>query len=130
MKKTLALLMNGFESSSTKTPEFKSFCRVFKSEFTKELQSIGATDIVFSYGHFYISGFFTIGGEKWYFSLSDVRDMDDCLKHNPDSCICKLMYREVKDYKDYTGGQNRYVRIETDMSSKMCWYFKMIEKYM
>lgn len=128
MKKSLALLMKGFESSSSKTPEFKSFCRVFKSEFTKELQSIGATDIVFTFGHFYISGFFTIGKEnqKWYFSLSDVRGMDYSLINYPDSCQSKLMYREVKDYKDYTGGVNRYAKIEFDMSAKMCWYFKII----
>lgn len=126
MKKSIALLMKGFESSSTKTPEFKSFCRTFKSEFTKELQSIGATDIVFTFGHFYISGFFTIGEQKWYFSLSDVRGMDYSLIKYPDSCQSKLMYREVKDYKDYTGKQNRYAKIETGMAEEMCWYFKII----
>ena len=38
MKKTLALLQQGFESSSQKTPEFIAFCRVFKSEFSKVLK--------------------------------------------------------------------------------------------
>jgi hypothetical protein len=128
MKKTLALLMKGFESSSTKTPEFKSFCSVFKKEFTCELESIGAVDIVFTFGHFYISGFFTIGksNQKWYFSLSDIRGLDYSLVHYPDSCQSKLMYREVKDYKDYTGKQNRYAKIETGMAEEMCWSFKLV----
>jgi len=39
------------------------FYRTFKSEFRKELKSIGATNIVFSRGHFYVSGFFTLNGQ-------------------------------------------------------------------
>ena len=116
--------MNGFESSSTKTPEFKSFCKVFKNEFTKELLGIGATDIVFNFGHFYISGFFTIGEQKYYFLLPDVRGMQYSLKYHPDLHMAKLLYRCVEDYKDYVGGQNRYAKIEPDMSAKMCWSFK------
>ena len=125
MKNTMSLLLNGFESSSTTTPEFKKFYNVFKKEFTEELKTIGAKDIVFSRGHFYISGFFTTGdGEMFYFSLPDVRGMEYSLRLNPNSCMNKLMYRTVKDYKDYTGGQNRYAKIEFGMIDKMCWYFK------
>ena len=126
MKKSIELLISGFESSCSKTPEFKSFCRVFKSEFTKELQSIGATDIVFTFGHFYISGFFATNEQKWYFSLSDVRGMNYSITHYPESYMSKLMYRTVKDYKDYTGGQNRYIKIKTGMAEEMCWSFKLV----
>jgi len=126
MKQTVKLLEQGFEGSSSETPEFKAFSRIFKKEFTTELKSIGATDIVFSVGHFYISGFFTIKGQAWYFSIPDVRGMDYCLANNPDSCMCKLLYREAKDYKDYTGGVNRYAKIRFDMAADMCWYFKTI----
>jgi len=126
MKKTLSLLLQGFESSSSKTPEFIAFCNVFKSEFTKELKSIDAKDIVFSIGHFYISGFFTIDKQAWYFSLPDVRQMDYVLKNNPNSCWSQLLYRTAKDYKDYRGGNNRYVKIETGMANEMCWSFKVI----
>jgi hypothetical protein len=126
MKETVKLLEAGFESSSEKTPEFKAFVKVFKKEFTSELKSIGATDIVFSVGHFYISGFFTIGTQAWYFSLPDVRGMSYGLFRDPDSCMNKLLYREAKDYKDYTGGVNRYAKIRFDMSADMCWYFKTI----
>jgi hypothetical protein len=114
MKKTVGLLKAGFESSSGKTPEFMHFTRVFKKEFTSELKSIGATDINFSVGHFYVSGFFTVHGQAYYFSLSDVR-------WGPS----QLLYRTARDYKDYTGGTNRYAEIKFDMAADMCWYFKI-----
>ena len=127
MKQTLKLLLRGFQSSSGTTPEFLEFVRTFKKEFTKELLSIGATDIQIGKGHFYVSGFFTLDSQAWYFSLSDVRGMDYLLKNNSDSCMSKLLYRTAKDYQDYTGGYNRYAKIETGMAEKMCWSFKLIE---
>jgi hypothetical protein len=118
------LLKHGFESSSGTTPEFMNFVRTFRSEFTKELKSIGATDIQIGKGHFYVSGFFTVDGQAWYFSLSDVRGMEYCLNQ---SCMGKLLYRTAKNYKDFTGGQNRYAKIETGMAENMCWSFKVVE---
>ena len=126
MKKTLELLKQGFESSSGKTPEFMEFTKVFKKEFTKELKSINAIDIIFSIGHFDISGFFTIDKQAWYFSIPDVRDMDYGLEIYPNSCMNQLLYRTAKDYKDYTGGYNRYAKITTGMAENMCWSFKII----
>jgi ribosomal protein L17 len=119
MEKSLRMLKAGFESSSSTTPEFKIFFSTFKREFTKELQRLNATNIEFSRGHFYISGFFTIGIQAWYFSLSDVRNMYYGFKHNPDSCMNKLLYRTANSYKDYTGGYNRFVDIETGMAENM-----------
>ena len=119
MKETVKLLEAGFESSSGKTPEFKHFARVFKKEFTIELKSIGATDIIFSVGHFYISGFFTMNKQAYYFKTPDVRDVQYCLANNPESCMCQLLYRTATDYKDYRGGQNRYAKIRFDMITDM-----------
>jgi len=119
MKKSLALLLAGFESSSSLTPEFAQFFRTFKSEFTKELKSIGAENIVFSRMHFCLSGFFTYAGQAYYFSLSDVRGMDYGLRQYPDSCMNQLLYRTAQHYKDYSGGMNQYVRIETGMAENM-----------
>ena len=119
MKKSIALLLGGFESSSGTTPEFKAFYSTFKKEFTAELKSVGATNIVFSKGHFYISGFYTVNGQVWYFNLNDVRGMDYALKNHPYSCSSQLLYRTAKDYKDYSGGSNQYVRIESGMAQKM-----------
>jgi hypothetical protein len=126
MKKSRAMLLDGFESSSGITPEFQEFYKTFKSEFTKELKSQGATDIVFSRGHFYVSGFCTINGQVWYFKLGDVRGMDYSIMWNPDSCMAKLLYRTAKDYNDYTGGQNRYAAIKEGMGEEMFWSFKLV----
>jgi len=124
MKKSIELLKRGFESSSGLTREFAEFFNTFKKEFTKELQIAGATNIVFNRGHFFISGFCTINGQVWYFSLSDVRGMN---YHLNQSCMGKLLYRTAKDYKDYTGGQNRFATIETGMGKNMFWSFKIID---
>jgi len=109
MNKTKLLLAQGFESSSVKTPEFKRFATTFKRELTQELKSIGATNIKFSVGHFYISGFFTSKtGQVYYFSLSDVRGYPT-----------QLMYRTASSYKDYTGGMNQWVSISKGMAQRM-----------
>jgi hypothetical protein len=118
MKKTIQLLKQGFESSSGLTLEFRTFYLTFKKEFTKELKTIGATNIVFSRGHFYISGFFTVDGQAYYFNLGDVRGSEYRMPN--------LMYRTAKDYKDYKGGSNRWVDIAPLMADKMCWYFKVV----
>lgn len=108
MKKTLQLLSYGFESSSGTTPQFNSFFSVFKKELSVELKKIGATDIKFSKGHFEVSGFFTVGSQPYYFSLSDVRGLE--YVRTP-----TLMYRTAKDYKDFTGGSNQWTDIGSDM---------------
>jgi len=119
MKKTNQLLSIGFESSSGLTEEFKQFYSTFRSEFKKELKTIGATDIVFSRGHFYVSGFFTVNNQAMYFSLSDVRSFIYSKVQDPYSCMHKLLYRTAQNYKDYSGGANQYVSIESGMCSKM-----------
>lgn len=102
-------IKQGFQSSSQSTPEWNKFFTMFKKSFTAELKTIGAKDIEFSKGHFYISGFYTIGTQPYYFSISDVRFFPDC----------RLMYRTANDYKDFTGGTNKYVSIKNGMAKKM-----------
>ena len=120
MKNTRAMLLDGFESSSGTTPEFKAFYQTFKREFTRELMSIGATNVQFNRGHFYVSGFFTSAtGQIYYFSLSDVRGMDYTIMWNPDSCMAQLLYRTADSYKDFTGGMNQYVPIGEGMALNM-----------
>ncbi len=116
MKKSIAMLKAGFESSCSTTPQFARFFRTFKSEFTKELESIHATNIVFNRGHFYVSGFFTIGSQPIYFSISDVRGMEHCLNQ---WCMGQLLYRTAKHYNDWTGGPNQYVKFEKGMANNM-----------
>ena len=102
------LALGNFQSSSGKTPEFVEFAKAFKKAWKMELLSIGATDIICSFGHFYISGFFTIGSQCYYFSLSDVR-----------SPITEMLYRTAENNGDYTGGSNRYIKIGPGMAEGM-----------
>ena len=119
MKNSIKLLLAGFESSSVTTQEFLDFYYTFRKEFTKELKSVGATDIQITKGHFYVSGFFTVNKKVFYFNLSDVRGMDYALCNSPDSIQSQLMYRTAKDYKDYTGGTNQWVTIKSGMVNEM-----------
>lgn len=113
MKKIETILRNTeFESSSGKTEQFKQFVSTFKTEFKKEMKTVGATDIEFNVGHFYISGFFNVGTKLYYFSLCDVRG---CNLKNKNS----LLYRTAQHRKDWSGGANRYIDIEENMASKM-----------
>lgn len=89
---------------------FKSFGTKFKNSFQKELDKMGAKITAFNKGHYYLSGFFrTKDDECYYFSISDVRYFD----------FGKMLYRTAKDEKDFTGGSNQYVNIETGMITKM-----------
>lgn len=119
MKKTNQLLSMPFESSSGTTEEFLNFFKTFKREFTKELKSIEATEIKFSKGHFYVSGFFTVKGQAYYFSIPDVRDFIYSKVNDPYSCMHKMLYRIAENYKDFRGGHNQYVSIETGMCERM-----------
>ena len=103
MNYTQTLLKKGFESSSTKTPEFTAFTRTFKSEFKKVLKELNCTELECNIGHFYIFGFFNSAyGQLWYFSISDVR----WGQHNT------ILIRTAQHRKDYTGGPNMYAELE------------------
>ena len=110
MKKSIELLEVGFESSSEKTQEFTNFLKTFKKEFTAELKAVGAESIKIEKGHFCISGFFTVNGKAFYFSISDVR----WIGKEPN-----MLYRTARDYKDFTGGSNQYVTIKSGMAKEM-----------
>lgn len=103
------LALGNFQSSSSKTPQFLKFAKHFKIALKRELATIGASDVSFNVGHFYISGFFvTKDGGTYYFSIPDVR-----------GAVTQMMYRTARDKKDYTGGSNQYVQIGEGMAKKM-----------
>lgn len=89
-----------FESSCSKTPEFKKFARRFRHEVKKMFTD--DTTIVFNTGHFYISGHIQnpINGKWAYFSISDVRDFRDWYD--------EVLVRTAESEVDYTGGTNCY----------------------
>jgi len=98
-----------FGSGGHNTPEFNSFAVKFKVRFRKELDKIEATDFELNKGHFYLSGFFRVGEQLVYFSISDVR-------HGFDS---NMLVRTAEHNKDWTGGHNQYVTIQNGMSSEL-----------
>jgi hypothetical protein len=113
MKKIANILRTTeFESSSTKTQQFKNFVSEFKKEFKKEMIGIGAKEIEFSIGHFYIVGFFEYNNQLYYFSLSDVRGCNY-------QASVSMMFRTAEHRKDWKGGSNQWVTIGENMGKKM-----------
>lgn len=112
MQNSITLLNKGFESASYKTPQFSSFTKMFKKELINELKTIGAVLTDYNVGHFYVSGFFNLNGNCFYFTLSDVRGSE--FKNET-----SLLYRTARDNKDFTGGHNCYVTIGNGMAGKM-----------
>ena len=116
---TVRNLIEGWNETGTnskKSPRFQDFVRKFKSAFTKELKSIGATNIVVGQGHYYLSGFFTVGTQAYYFNVGDIRWM---FPMDMGRIKYPLLYRTAEHYKDWTGGTNMYVPIETGMAQQM-----------
>ena len=93
-----------FQSSSSKTREFRSFVRDFKKALKENTEK--DFDLVnFSKGHFYCTGFLRSkeNGKMVYFSISDVRFF-------PDEWFNNVLIRTAENEKDYTGGSNNYCR--------------------
>lgn len=118
MKRIADLILLGmsyFGSGSYNSDEFNEFFEKFKKSFSYELKKIKATKIEISKGHFYLSGFFTVGEQVMYFSISDVRSyMSTNWKGIPE-----MLIRKADHYKDYTGKSNNFVAIEPNMSKKI-----------
>jgi hypothetical protein len=108
MQRSIQLLNQGFESSSSKTPEFKSFARKFKNDLSKEVSKVGAKIASYNVGHFYVSGFIQLpSGNLLYFSLPDVREWSMYSNH-----FGQLLVRTAKHLKDFTGGNNTYCSLD------------------
>lgn len=112
MNKSNHLYESGFISSCGTTTQWNKFYSTFKTEFKRELKKIGAQEIKFHKGHFYLCGFFTQNRQIWYFSIDDVRQPAKYGSWN-------LLYRKTKSYKDFAGEVNRYIHICDNMFLKM-----------
>jgi hypothetical protein len=101
------LLQIEYESSSSKTPEYLVFCRVFKKQFTKLLKGnfeIHKIDYGKSQCHFGFSGFFQlVNGQIWYFSIGDLR-WDK-----------SFLIRKADSFTDYTGKTNQFCETKADL---------------
>ena len=109
-------LQGPFASSSTVTPEWRSFFTFAKKHFNKTLAEVADRVEIFR-GHFCIHGFFTrkLDGQIFYFSFSDVRCGVD-----------HLMIRTAKSYEDYTGGTNNNIRLDATFEKRL---LSFIEKH-
>ena len=102
------MLSINFDSSSGKTEQYMTFCKVFRKQFKKlladnfDLKGINGWN---SNPHFSQTGFFEVNPDSqgrciFYFSIEDLR-------WSP-----TFMIRRAKDFKDYTGGSNDYLNVE------------------
>ena len=110
MLKFISILNNTeFRSSTRTTPEFLSFYRTFMADMKRTLKP-RITAFEMHKGHFYAYGFFrTNSNRMFYFSISDVR-------YFPES---SMLIRTVKDFRDFTGGCNQYVKMDNDFEQNL-----------
>ena len=112
MKKSMKLIAEDFESSAYRTPQYLTFHRTFKREFTALLKPYISRIEFITPNHFDVAGFFEMNdGKIWYFSISDLRWSKGA-----------MLIRTAKDFKDYTGGQNRYVNIGEDFAWNLIYF--------
>ncbi len=102
-KHWLTLLNAKYESSSTRTKQYLTFCRVFKRQFKKLLNEtfdIEKIEIA-KPNHFDQYGYFELkNGRTYYFSIGDLR-WDKC-----------FLIRTAINFEDSTGGINQYCSVE------------------
>jgi len=114
-----------FGSGGYNSEQFNDFFEDFKKSFTYQLKRVNATEIEFSKGHFYLTGFFKVDEQYFYFSLSDVRYG----LHQTDwRGNITLLMRTAKHNKDFTGGANNYVAIENGMYKNIARKFNLTVK--
>lgn len=109
-----------FGSGTRNSEQFNNFFDLFKRSFTRELKALQATEIEFSKGHFYLSGFFRILNQYYYFSISDVR--------NNWNCTASMLIRTAEHNRDFTGGANNYVTVQPGMYKKIARTFRIPEE--
>lgn len=98
-----------FESSSTKTPEFKAFYKTTSAWLKKFAKEHGLTDLVVKDGHFSVTATFRVGVQWWYLSTNDVR----CPLFN------SALLRTTAGPKDYVGGYNQWVAYDANFESSL-----------
>jgi len=102
-KNWFTLLNAQYYSSSTRTKQYLTFCRVFKRQFKKLLnETFDIEKIEISpANHFDQYGFFELkNGNTYYFSIGDLR-WNKC-----------FLIRTAQNFEDHTGGNNQYCSIE------------------
>ena len=114
LTKSLYLLGFNFESSGGRTPQYLEFHRTFKREFTNLLKPLTKEISISKPNHFDLTGFFKLNDDRiYYFSIGDLR-------WNKWS----MLIRTAKDFKDYTGGSNNKISIDSDFVNRLLEFLK------
>jgi len=115
MEKSLVLLNQDFQSSSERTPQYLEFHRTFKRELKNVLAQFCSRIEISKPNHFDVSGFFQIhSGEIFWFRLGDLRwDKND------------ILIRSAKDFKDYSGGSNSFIKLDERFVERLKEYLKI-----
>jgi len=112
-ERTLFLLNQEFESSSSRTPQYLKAHRYFKKDFIDVLKPFCKDILIHKPNHFDITGFFELNdGRIYYFSIGDLR-WDKT-----------FLIRTAKDFKDYTGGSNNYIDLNNNFVENLLKYIK------
>jgi len=94
-----------FSSGGTTGEDFKRFARDFRKSIKEKLPE-RAELVNWNNGHYYVSGFVKRENKYVYFSISDVRFFkDDWYGH--------ILIRTAENDKDYTGGSNCFILLES-----------------
>lgn len=115
--RVLYLLAFDFESSCERTPQYREFHRIFRTEFTRLLKPHISEIKISPPNHFDVYGFFeTNEGQIFCFSIGDLR-WDKEL----------MMIRTAKDFNDHNGGSNNFITIDKDFPEKIIRAIKTIK---
>lgn len=92
-----------FESSCSKTEQFKAFVRDFRSDLKSMLKTTGWSVYKMNVMHFELSAFlYNERLDAWvYIAISDVRFFRDAWNND-------MLFRSAKSARDFSGGVNQY----------------------
>lgn len=87
----------------------------FQTSLRNQFKKFDAKNIEFSIGYYYLSGFFTVEDQYYYFSISDVRHFNDG----------EILVRTAKHNKDFTGGSNRFFKMTAGLGERIARSFNL-----
>lgn len=116
MERIRKILDQGIESIYTNDHEIaeksrgaRSFERILGNELRALFISIRAVNVKLRASIYGSRGFFTLNGQMYYFSVSDLR-------HFPKD---NILIRTARDYQDFTGGSNQYITLGKDSKAQL-----------
>lgn len=100
--------------------DYLSFERKYRNLMKYIAKNIGAEMVSFLKGHYHCSCFFKKGEKYIYVAFADVRFYEG-------EWFKRILYRDAKHEKDYTGGHNKYTSLE-DLERSLRELFSKLER--